>query len=203
MAGAVRFSTDELATLASRIAEARRAGAGAGKSAVRRDDGAGAGACASACRPSPARWRCSMCRWRWRNWRWRRAMCGPRIDNGLGFKIARGRHPVVEAALAAEHARGFVPNDCDLSPNAKGRLVAGHRPQHGGQIHLPAPECADRHPGPDGKLRAGGQRPYRHCRPAVLAASARATIWRRAAPPSWSRWWRPPPSSIRRRKRAW
>ena len=49
-------------------------------------------------------------------------MCGPTIDNGLGFKIARGRHPVVEAALQADNARGFVPNDCDLSPNAKGRL---------------------------------------------------------------------------------
>jgi DNA mismatch repair protein MutS len=29
---------------------------------------------------------------------------------------------VVEAALAADNARGFVPNDCDLSPAAKGRL---------------------------------------------------------------------------------
>ena len=38
--------------------------------------------------------------------------------------------------------------------SGKGRLVAGHRPQHGGQIHFPAPECADRHPGPDGQLRA-------------------------------------------------
>jgi DNA mismatch repair protein MutS len=28
----------------------------------------------------------------------------------------------VEAALASDHARSFVPNDCDLSPNSKGRL---------------------------------------------------------------------------------
>ena len=46
----------------------------------------------------------------------------PAMDNGFGFKISRGRHPVVEAALAADHARGFVPNDCDLSPERKGRL---------------------------------------------------------------------------------
>jgi DNA mismatch repair protein MutS len=46
----------------------------------------------------------------------------PSLDNGLGFKIARGRHPVVEAALRVDNAHGFVPNDCDLSPNGKGRL---------------------------------------------------------------------------------
>ena len=46
----------------------------------------------------------------------------PSMDNGFGFKIVRGRHPVVEAALASDHARSFVPNDCDLSPNGKGRL---------------------------------------------------------------------------------
>ena len=44
------------------------------------------------------------------------------VDNGVGFKITRGRHPVVEAALQADNARGFVPNDCDLSPGSKGRL---------------------------------------------------------------------------------
>jgi DNA mismatch repair protein MutS len=46
----------------------------------------------------------------------------PKIDTSLNFKIIRGRHPVVEAALASEHAGAFVPNDCDLSPGAKGRL---------------------------------------------------------------------------------
>jgi DNA mismatch repair protein MutS len=46
----------------------------------------------------------------------------PKIDTSLNFKIVRGRHPVVEAALASEHAGAFVPNDCDLSPGARGRL---------------------------------------------------------------------------------
>jgi DNA mismatch repair protein MutS len=38
----------------------------------------------------------------------------PRVDESLAFCIVRGRHPVVEAALAADHANPFVPNDCDL-----------------------------------------------------------------------------------------
>jgi DNA mismatch repair protein MutS len=46
----------------------------------------------------------------------------PTMDDGLCFHIERGRHPVVEAALAGDHAHPFVPNDCDLSPGGMGRL---------------------------------------------------------------------------------
>src|SRR3569832_2325605 len=46
----------------------------------------------------------------------------PTIDDSATFKIERGRHPVVEAALAGDHAHPFVPNDCDLSPGGIGRL---------------------------------------------------------------------------------
>ncbi len=46
----------------------------------------------------------------------------PKVDESLTFKIARGRHPVVEAALQSESAKSFVPNDCDLSPGSAGRL---------------------------------------------------------------------------------
>jgi DNA mismatch repair protein MutS len=46
----------------------------------------------------------------------------PRIDESLDFHIARGRHPVVEHSLAAEHAGSFVPNDCDLSGIDHGRV---------------------------------------------------------------------------------
>ena len=45
----------------------------------------------------------------------------PVICEGLEFAIERGRHPVVEAALARQ-AKGFVANDCDLSPDGTGRL---------------------------------------------------------------------------------
>ncbi|HXM00547.1 MAG TPA: DNA mismatch repair protein MutS [Rhizomicrobium sp.] len=46
----------------------------------------------------------------------------PKVDDSLAFKIVRGRHPIVETALAADHASPFVPNDCDLSPESNGRL---------------------------------------------------------------------------------
>jgi DNA mismatch repair protein MutS len=49
----------------------------------------------------------------------------PRIDESFAFAISRGRHPVVEAALAASHAQPFVPNDCDLSTGARLWLVTG------------------------------------------------------------------------------
>ncbi len=121
MAGAVRFSTDELASLASRIAEAAESALaletglfnemtmlalehGEALSAIAEalgvlDVAAALGELAIAAR-----------------------YVRPRMDNGLAFEITRGRHPVVEAALQAANAAHFVPNDCNLSPNAKGRL---------------------------------------------------------------------------------
>ena len=121
MAGAVRFSTDELASLASRIAEAGDSALaqettlfdemvmlsiehGTALSAIADalgilDVAASLGELAIAAR-----------------------YVRPKMDNGLSFSITRGRHPVVEAALLAANANSFVPNDCDLSSNAKGRL---------------------------------------------------------------------------------
>ena len=43
----------------------------------------------------------------------------PHIDNSLAFHIEGGRHPVVEAALRREASGGdFVPNDCTLSADS-------------------------------------------------------------------------------------
>ena len=56
---------------------------------------------------------------------------------------------------------------------AAGAPVARHRPQHGRQVHLPAPERADRRAGADGLVRAGALGPHRHRRPAVLARRRR------------------------------
>jgi DNA mismatch repair protein MutS len=42
----------------------------------------------------------------------------PLVDDGHGFVIAGGRHPVVEQALARD-GTPFVANDCDLSPPPK------------------------------------------------------------------------------------
>lgn len=121
MAGAVRFSTDELASLASRISEAAESALALevglfdemsrlsldhseALSAISEalgtlDVAASLGELAVAAR-----------------------YVRPRIDSGLAFKIERGRHPVVEAALASVNAGSFVPNDCDLSSGGKGRL---------------------------------------------------------------------------------
>jgi DNA mismatch repair protein MutS len=48
----------------------------------------------------------------------------PIVDDSLNFKIVRGRHPVVEAALEAGGAGPFTANGCDLSEN-KLWLVTG------------------------------------------------------------------------------
>jgi DNA mismatch repair protein MutS len=123
---AVRFSTDELASLANRISQAAdqalalerelfdtmaasvlAAGLSLARIAdalARIDVASALGELAVACRH-----------------------VRPKVDGSAAFRIVRGRHPVVEAALSADHAKPFVPNDCDLSPDAKGRvwLVTG------------------------------------------------------------------------------
>ena len=49
--------------------------------------------------------------------------CRPVVDDGDGFAIVAGRHPVVEAALESRH--GFMPNSCDLSPDRRLLLLTG------------------------------------------------------------------------------
>lgn len=47
--------------------------------------------------------------------------CRPLIDNSLVFDVKDGRHPVVENAIAKDHAGAFVGNNCNLSEQ-EGRL---------------------------------------------------------------------------------
>ena len=121
MAGAVRFSTDELANLASRISQAGEQALAIEKSlfdemtALALDNAESLAAIAAALAAIDVSVSLAELAVAARHVR-------PSMDNGFGFKIVRGRHPVVEAALASDHARSFVPNDCDLSPNSKGRL---------------------------------------------------------------------------------
>ena len=121
MAGAVRFSTDELASLASRISQAGEQALAIEKSlfdemtALALDNAESLAAIAAALAAIDVSVSLAELAVAARHVR-------PTMDNGFGFKIVRGRHPVVEAALASDHARSFVPNDCDLSPNSKGRL---------------------------------------------------------------------------------
>ncbi|MFL5223481.1 MAG: DNA mismatch repair protein MutS [Microvirga sp.] len=43
----------------------------------------------------------------------------PKVDRSLAFRVAGGRHPVVEAALRRDGVP-FIPNDCDLSGPGSG-----------------------------------------------------------------------------------
>ena len=48
----------------------------------------------------------------------------PTVDDSFAFDVVGGRHPVVESALAAAGESEFVPNDCDLG-EARLRLLTG------------------------------------------------------------------------------
>ncbi|HLZ65632.1 MAG TPA: DNA mismatch repair protein MutS [Aliidongia sp.] len=52
-----------------------------------------------------------------------RRYCRPEIEDGVAFEIAGGRHPVVEASLAA--GTSFVGNDCTLEAGRRLWLLTG------------------------------------------------------------------------------
>jgi DNA mismatch repair protein MutS len=118
---AVRFTTDELATLATRISQAADQALALEKElferlcaetvAVAAPIGEIAGALATI-DVSTANAELAVAA----------RLTRPVIDDSVDFRVVRGRHPVVEAALAGDHAHPFVPNDCDLSPDGIGRL---------------------------------------------------------------------------------
>jgi len=51
--------------------------------------------------------------------------CRPEMLDRAEFRVAAGRHPVVEAALARARGPAFVPNDADLSPGRRICLLTG------------------------------------------------------------------------------
>ena len=55
-----------------------------------------------------------------------RDYCRPQVDASRDFAVKAGRHPVVEAALAAGgEGQSFIPNDCDLGRDRRLWLVTG------------------------------------------------------------------------------
>jgi DNA mismatch repair protein MutS len=123
MGGAVRFSTDELSTLANRISEAgdhalalekelfddmAREVLAVAQPLSRIAEALAALDVASALAELAASQR----------------YVRPKVDESRAFAIVRGRHPVVEAALKAAHGT-FVPNDCHLSGDKRLWLVTG------------------------------------------------------------------------------
>ncbi len=51
--------------------------------------------------------------------------CRPVIDNSTEFAISKGRHPVVEAALKSVAGPAFVANDCNLADHQRLWLLTG------------------------------------------------------------------------------
>ena len=107
--------------------------------------------------------------------------CCPELLDTPGMDIDAGRHPVVEALSD----QPFVPNPLLLTPRAA--HVAGDRTEHGRQVDLHAPECADctARPTPAASFR----RAPRGSAPSI--ASSRGSVRQMISPavsrPSWSR----------------
>ena len=114
MANAMRFTTPELASLASRIAEA--AGRALEIELALFDELAAAtlAECAVLARAAGALAALDAFT-ALAELAAERRHVRPRVDAGLAFEVKAGRHPVVEAALA-KTGEQFVPNDCDLGP---------------------------------------------------------------------------------------
>ncbi len=117
LANSVRFSTTELAELAGRISRAGEA-ALAYELQIFDDLVAEAlalhdpiGACAAALAALDVSTALAALAVQ-RQW------VAPRLDDGLGFEVEGGRHPVVEAALLTGHKGVFIANDCQLDAQA-------------------------------------------------------------------------------------
>ncbi|MFM8802244.1 MAG: DNA mismatch repair protein MutS [Tagaea sp.] len=113
MAGAVRFTTVELSELESRISGARDKALAlelAAFAELSRDTLARAEAIARAAKALAALDVAAASADLAVDGDWRR----PTVDSSRAFEVEAGRHPVVEAALRARDAAGFVANDCTL-----------------------------------------------------------------------------------------
>ncbi|HCD82506.1 MAG TPA: DNA mismatch repair protein MutS [Agrobacterium sp.] len=120
MAGAMRFTTTELADLESRIANAAaqaltmelEAFARMVEAVVQQAEAikAGAAALATIDVASSLAYLAT-----------EQAYCRPIVDASVTFAIRGGRHPVVEQALRRQSAGPFIANNCDLSATEGGK----------------------------------------------------------------------------------
>ncbi|MBS0470152.1 MAG: DNA mismatch repair protein MutS [Proteobacteria bacterium] len=121
---AVRFTTDELATLATRISQAADQALAIEKELFDRMSGL-AVECAAALNRIASALAVIDAAVSLAELAVATRQVRPKLDSSRAFHIVRGRHPVVEAALAGDHAHPFVPNDCDLSDPGRLWLVTG------------------------------------------------------------------------------
>jgi len=123
MGGAVRFSTDELSTLANRISEAGDQALALEKELFDALSGEALAAAQALSRIAEALAVLDVAS-ALAELAIRERYVRPKVDESRAFAILRGRHPVVEAALTAAHA-AFVPNDCNLAGEKRLWLVTG------------------------------------------------------------------------------
>jgi DNA mismatch repair protein MutS len=123
MGGAVRFSTDELSTLANRISQAGDSALALEKQLFEEMSAEALAAGTHLSRIAEALAVLDVASGL-ADLALAKRYVRPKVDGSKAFAICRGRHPVVEAALSAAHAN-FVPNDADLSGEKRLWLVTG------------------------------------------------------------------------------
>ncbi|HUO97422.1 MAG TPA: DNA mismatch repair protein MutS [Rhizomicrobium sp.] len=123
MGGAVRFSTDELSTLANRISESGDQALALEKDLFDEMASEALAAAQALSRIAEAIAVLDVAS-ALAELAFTQRYARPKVDASRAFAITRARHPVVEAALAAAHAN-FVPNDCNLSGEQRLWLVTG------------------------------------------------------------------------------
>ncbi len=199
MANAVRFTTTELVEIEGQIATGRRARARHRAGGLHR-----ARRCAAAHErdlgaPSPRRSPSSIASRASPSSPRREGLRAPGPRRRHVVRDRGGRHPVVEQAL--RKAKRWPLHRERLHPRPRRRAgyaglrgrsmrphLARHRPEHGGQIDVPAPERADRV-----LAQMGSFVPARFVHASASStgcsrASAPPTTSRAAARRSWSRW---------------
>ena len=99
-------------------------------------------------------------------------------------RVARRRSPPTIATCRRRRIRMPAASGCSPAPTWRANRRSCGRTR-------------DRNSRADGQLRAGASMRISALSTACSPASARPTISRADARPSWSRWWRPPPFSTR------
>ena len=113
-----------------------------------------------------------------------------------------GRRRAPPGGRARWRRGAFVPNDIALERHAAPARDP-HRPEHGRQVDLPAPDGAAVPAGADRIVRAGARGQGRASSTASSRASAPPTTSRAASPRSWWRCRRPRTSCTAPRRAAW